>query len=149
MQIKIKIEVVDKDENVNGNGNVDDWLLFVLNHLAKCQTYFMLGYSAYASVCHLDLAVPFAIRSGSVSGIAIETILHSAPEALKVQQQRDLFASHRRRQLRPRSLFCSPSKLLHLIVDVDVIVDVFAARFVALDTEILSCETASNTRFHL
>ncbi|KAL7727327.1 hypothetical protein ACLKA6_008611 [Drosophila palustris] len=99
----------------------------------------------------LQVGLGSAIHSGSVSGIAIETILHSAPEALKVQQQRDLFASHRRRQLRPRSLFCSPSKLLHLIVDVDVIValDVFAARFVALDTEILSCETASNTRFHL
>lgn len=32
---------------------VDGWLLFVLNHLAKCQAYFMLEYSAYASVCHV------------------------------------------------------------------------------------------------
>lgn len=31
-------------------------LLFVLNRLAKCQTYFMLLYSAYASVCHVNSA---------------------------------------------------------------------------------------------
>jgi len=46
-------------------GNVDDWLLFVLNHLAKCQTYFMLEYSAYASVCHVTL-----IQTGRLAGNA-------------------------------------------------------------------------------
>lgn len=38
----------DKESRNNGQ-------LFVLNHLAKCQTYFMLAYSAYASVCQVSL----------------------------------------------------------------------------------------------
>lgn len=32
---------------------IEDCLLFVLNHLAKCQAYFMLEYGAYASMCHV------------------------------------------------------------------------------------------------
>lgn len=81
----------DKEEDKDENGNVDDWLLFVLNHLAKCQTYFMLEYSAYASVCHvtfsLSVAQSFSVRPGNAK-------FRSGPYLLRSKRNLNLNARH-------------------------------------------------------